>query len=69
MMTFTIDNKALALLEKWKKKQDTKSRKKSKLYSEGQYTYSFSPTGIGTAIRVENTLTKDVIDITDYDSW
>lgn len=68
-MIFSISDKEMDKLEAWEKKQDTKSRKVHKDCTGGQYTYSFSPTGIGTTIRVENTITKEVIDITDYQSW
>ena len=68
-MTFTISGNELTKLVAWKKKQDTKSRKKSKLYSGGQYAYMFCPTGIATAIVVQNEITGDIIDLTDYDSW
>ncbi len=68
-MTFTISGNELKTLLAWKKKQDAKTRKLHKGFLGGQYTYSFSPTGIGTAIHVDNALTKDVIDITDYQSW
>jgi len=35
----------------------------------GAYTYHFTPTSIGTVLKVENTVTGAVIDLTDYDSW
>ena len=68
-MTFTISDKEMTTLIAWKKKQDAKTRKTYKGATMGQYHYTFCPTGIGTAIHVENALTKDVIDITDYQSW
>ena len=33
----------------------------------GGYTYSFTPTGLGTVVKVRNGLTGDVLDITDYE--
>ncbi len=69
MMTFTISGKELSKLVAWKKKQDAKTRRAYKGAIGGEYTFSFSPTGIGTAVRVENSITKEVIDVTDYDSW
>jgi len=37
--------------------------------SGGGYTYSFTPTSLGTVVKVTNGLTGDVLDITDYDDW
>lgn len=34
----------------------------------GGYTYSFTPTSLGTVVKVINDLTGDVLDITDY-NW
>jgi hypothetical protein len=34
-----------------------------------RYIYRFSPTSIGLGIKVMETLTKEQIDITDYDEW
>jgi hypothetical protein len=34
-----------------------------------RYIYRFSPTSIGLGIEVMETLTKEQIDITDYDEW
>jgi hypothetical protein len=68
-MTFTISGNELTKLQAWKKKQDAKTRKVYKGAIGGEYTFSFSPTGIGTAIHVENSITKEVIDITDYEHW
>ena len=35
----------------------------------GAYTYHFTPTSIGTVIKLENTVTKETIDLSDYDHW
>jgi hypothetical protein len=35
----------------------------------GAYTYTFTPTSIGVAATVENTVTKAVLDLSDYGSW
>jgi hypothetical protein len=35
----------------------------------GHLTYSFTPTSIGTIVVVENNVTKEKIDLTDYDLW
>lgn len=35
----------------------------------GAYTFSFTPTTLGTALIVSNCVTKEEINLTDYDSW
>lgn len=35
----------------------------------GRFTYSFTPTRLGTIIVVEDVITKNKIDVTDYDEW
>ena len=62
-MTFTISESEMDELKKWKDKIKD-------LYGEyGIYTYSFTPTGIGSEIKVKSHLTGLELDITDIDSW
>ena len=35
----------------------------------GGYTYSFTPTSLGCITKVENNITKEEIDLTEYDQW
>lgn len=35
----------------------------------GELTYSFTPTSLGTVVKVTNGLTNETLDLTDYDSW
>ena len=35
----------------------------------GAYTYEFTPTSIGVVVKVRNSVTNAVIDLTDYESW
>ena len=37
--------------------------------SQGAYVYTFIPTTVGLAIKVENTETGDSIDLSDYSNW
>lgn len=37
--------------------------------SGGSLTYMFTPTSLGLVIKVEHGLTKNVLDLTDYESW
>lgn len=61
--TFSLNLKEYEKLSEWKEKIKD-------LYGEyGTYTYSFTPTGIGSSIRVKSHLTGLELDITDVDSW
>lgn len=35
----------------------------------GRYTYSFTPTSLGTIVKVHDAVTKTEIDLTEYESW
>lgn len=35
----------------------------------GRYTYSFTPTSLGTVVKVYDAITKETIDLSDYDTW
>jgi len=35
----------------------------------GGLTFSFTPTGLGTVVKVTESLTKETIDLTDYGQW
>ncbi len=37
--------------------------------SGGAYEYSFVPTSIGTVIKVENVVSGDMIDLSEYEDW
>lgn len=66
-LKFEINNKELEKLNKWLK---TKDIYKYSGTSGGRFTYSFTPTSIGTVITVSDAMEqKDKIDITDYENW
>ena len=65
-------------LNEWKNEQASKIRQGKGLSEQdplptgctgGLYTYSFTPTTLGTVIKVTNNITRDVLDLSDYDSW
>src|SRR4051812_24734256 len=71
-------------VEKWKKEQNKKVLEKQKQASAGNfhgcsqpyygaiggaYTYSMTPTTLGTVYTVENAVTKETLDVTDYNDW
>jgi hypothetical protein len=62
-MTFTLNGVEEKKLNEWKEKIKD-------LYGEyGTYTFCFTPTGIGNAVKVKSHLTGLELDITDIDSW
>ena len=67
-MTFTIPKECLNRLNAFIKEQDEKSGGRYGAIG-GAYTYHFTPTSIGVAFMVENTVTKAVLDLSDYESW
>lgn len=68
----------LEKLNVWKREQLEKCREKQGLSSDedlnvgsigGLYTYSITPTSLGTIITVTNNITEEILDLSDYDSW
>ncbi len=56
---------------KWDKVEEW-SRKHKQVYTGaigGRYTYSFTPTGLGTIVKIHDPITDETLDVTDYESW
>lgn len=68
---FELDDDEITRFKAWRDEQEEKVSKMSRGYGAcgGGYTFSFTPTGIGLSVTVKNTVTKEEIDLTDYDSW
>lgn len=70
-----FDDNAQKRLTEWRQEQDAKVAKtqggKFPYYgaSGGAYVYTYCPTGLGIVTRVRNDVTKDEIDLTDYQDW
>lgn len=56
-------------LNKWKMSQEKQYGVDNIGAIGGAYTYSFTPTALGTIIKVSNAVTKQEIDLTDYESF
>ena len=65
METFELSDEQLKLLAKWQKKE--KRRYLGAI--GGSYTYSFTPTTLGTVIKVKDNSNGRELDLTDYDEW
>lgn len=63
MITFTLTKEQEAKLAEWKDMQEYPSATIG-----GAFTFSFTPTGIGTTIIVK-CVNKNTLDLTDYDNW
>lgn len=62
-MKFQITEAQMVKLKEWQAKIFD-------LFGEyGNYTYSFTPTGIGDGVEVWSDLTKTKLDLTDVDTW
>ena len=35
----------------------------------GQFTWGFTPTTIGTIVSITDNVSKETLDVTDYDEW
>jgi hypothetical protein len=60
--------------DKWNKEQnnimtDNGQKKLNVGAIGGHIKYKITPTGIGTSIVVKNTITKSILDLTEYDKW
>jgi hypothetical protein len=58
--------------EDWAKIKVWQNENKPMAYSGaigGRYTYEFTPTNLGTVVKVKDNLKKIELDLTDYDSW
>ena len=63
-------NRYFTLTDSEEKKLKEWQEKIKDLYGEyGNYTFSFTPTGIGDVIKVKSHLTGLELDITDIDNW
>lgn len=65
-MKFNIDEDESKKLEEW---MSTKDFSKYSGAIGGRFTYSFTPTTLGTVITVTDNLDKNEIDLTSYEYW
>lgn len=73
-MSFELTEDQKKKFEKWNKEEIEFMTDYGKKPLEigavgGHITFKFTPTGLGTIIKAENTITKRTIDLTDYDKW
>jgi hypothetical protein len=73
MTLFNIPLDAAPKIEKWVEFLDTiiKEKKISRRTGAagGRFTYSFTPTGLGTIVKIHDALTNETLDVTSYEEW
>lgn len=62
--SFTLSDAEIARVAEW-----TSARAQPCGAIGGQFTFSFTPTGIGVVVKVRDCVTGEELDLTDYDSW
>lgn len=62
-MEFKLNESQVKRLNEWKESI------KAKHGEYGLFTYTFSPSGIGTGIDVFSGLAKEELDLSDVDKW
>jgi hypothetical protein len=68
---FNLTSEQQARLALWITEQDATCKADEHHYGciGGGYSYIFTPTSLGVVVRVKNNLTKEEIDLTDYEAW
>lgn len=66
--SFNLEIEQEKKASEWIKNQLTSKPKNSGAIG-GRFTFSFTPTSLGTIIKVEDNQTKEILDLTDYSSW
>jgi hypothetical protein len=67
MMQFEITEKEYKKISKWQKKLLRDKAPTGAI--GGRFQYTFTPNSIGLVIKVVDLVTKQELDITDYESW
>jgi hypothetical protein len=65
---YKFSPKQKQMMDEWKAQQETE-RRATKCKYLASYTYSFSPTALGTKVVISNSITGQSIDISDYELW
>jgi len=68
-MIFKLNEEEELKLAMWLEELEPKIKDKYTGAIGGSLTYSFTPTSIGCVVKVEEVITREVIDLTDYENW
>ena len=64
---FLLDTEQISQLSDWDEKEHSECKKKETGACGGRFTYTFTPTGLGTIVKVTCNVCNKEIDLTDYD--
>ena len=64
-ISFSLDKDQQEKLNAWMKTRPTKYEG----CSGGRYVYTFRPTSLGLVTRVRDDITKEEINLSDYENW
>lgn len=69
--SFVVDDESLKKLHEWDNTHPIHKNCKGKYCGAtgNEYTWAFTTCSIGTVLRIICGRCKEVIDVTDYDSW
>lgn len=65
MNTFKLSNEQIVKVNEWMSKHVAQ-------YTGaigGRYTYSFCPTTLGVLVKITDSVTNEILDVTEYDGW
>lgn len=62
---FALDKDQLQKFAEW----SATLRRKNTGAIGGQFTFSFTPTNLGTVTEITDSISGEKIDVTDYESW
>ena len=67
--SFKPSEKEIETAEAWINNQLVSKPKKDNTAIGGRFQFCFTPTSVGLAFKVVDTITNESCDATDYDTW
>ena len=67
MSKFALSEEQIKVFEILRKQQKEKDSHMATI--GGRWTFSFTPTGLGTVVEVKDNKTGDILDLTDINEW
>lgn len=65
-MNFSLNEEEVRKFREWSAKHDKNVYTGA---SGGRYTFSFTPTTLGTVAHVKDCITKEELTLTNFDNW
>ena len=67
MIIFSLDEKQTEKALAWQRELSKDNANEGAI--GGRFTYQITPTGLGLIIKLVDAVTKQELDLTDFDSW